>query len=128
MKINYQKISEEKRNIDYDIYYTSSSGVKLKGELGTIEKDSSRRYGDHKKELFRGHKIFEELKKVNFKTVLDVGAGKLEAAKQFYNLGKAVDIVDFENSYYLKSAITKKNFINKFYKGNVLDIKIEKKI
>ena len=127
MKINYQKISEEKENVDYDVYYTSSSGVNVKGELGTIEKDSSRKFGDHKKESFRGYKIFEKLKKENFTTVLDVGAGKLEAAKNFYDIGKTVDIVDFENSYYLKSAQTDINFINKFHKGNVLDIKIDRK-
>ena len=126
-KINYEKISEEKRNIDYNFIYESSSTSQLKAELGTIEKDASRRFGDHVKEPFRGYRIFEKLKTKEYQTVLDVGAGKLEAAREFHKLGKTVDIVDFEDSYYLKSDEGDHNFIHHFYKGNVIDKKIDKK-
>ena len=122
--INYDRISKEKKSIKYDFIYQSSSTENLKAELGTIEKDASRRFGDHTKELFRGYRVFEKLKTKEFKTVLDVGAGKLEAARAFYNLGKTVDIIDFENSYYLNSDDGDKNFINHFYLGDVIEKKI----
>lgn len=125
-KINYEKISQEKCSVKYDFIYESSCIGKISAELGTIEKDASRRFGDHVKEDFRGQRVFEKLKNKKYNSVLDVGAGKLEAAKKFYSLGKTIDIVDFENSYYLNLADTDRHFINHFHQGDVIDLEFKK--
>jgi len=124
MDIN--EIKKNKTN-DYFLKYSSSSVKEnINAELGTIEKDACGLFGKFDKEAFRGKKIFDILINKDFETVLDLGAGKLEATMEFIKYGKTVDICDFNDSIYYKNANCNKKKINNFYFGNFLDISFNK--
>lgn len=122
--MEYEKIKAAKNN-NYTINYTSST-INCQGELGTIEKDACGLLGKFKKENFRAEKIFNILIKKNFQSVLDIGAGKLEATEQFIKYGKQVDICDFDDGLYYKNTTCDKEKINKLYLGDFMKIKFDK--
>lgn len=122
--IDYQATTAEKMAVKYDTVYSSSSVSSQKAQLGTIEKDAARRYGDHAKEIFRGKKIFDILIEKEFDTILDVGAGKLEAATEFAKNKKITDICDFEDSWYLSTSTFDRSKIRNFFKGDINELKI----
>jgi len=126
MKINYKEIFDKKRKIIYDTVYASSALLSQKAVLGTIEKDASAHFGLHIKEKFKGEKIFKILKNKNFETVLDIGAGDLEATKEFISIEKIVDICDFSDSYYLQNSSFDKSKINDIYIGDINTLNISK--
>tara|TARA_R110002126_G_scaffold5401_5_gene28546 strand:- start:2962 stop:3651 length:690 start_codon:yes stop_codon:yes gene_type:complete len=67
-------------------------------ELGTIEKDACSHFGKHDKKLFQGYSILENfINKIEFKTVLDVGAGECLQSKYFEQNNKLVSTCDFPN-------------------------------
>ena len=70
----------------YSLFYESSS-IKCDCNLGTIESDACGLFGKFTKENFRAEKIFNIFIEKNFQTVLDIGAGKLEATEKFIENG-----------------------------------------
>ena len=100
----------------YSVPYQSST-IKCDGELGTIESDACGLFGKFNKENFRAEKIFNIFIKKDFKNVLDIGAGRLEATEQFVKQGKNVDICDFDDGLYYKNTTCDKDKINKLYLG-----------
>ena len=68
--------------------------------LGTIESDISGSIGTSDTDLFWGHKILTKLLKLQFNTILDIGAGSLEHSNIFLENNKIVDICDYGNSVY----------------------------
>lgn len=123
---SYDDYRKQKESVKYDTVYESSSCKKVVSNLGTIESDASCLFGKQEKEIFRGKKIFDILVKTasNFSSVLDVGAGGLEATKEFLSLGKTVDICDFDDGYYLSKTKLDLNKLNNFYVGDVNTITI----
>ena len=121
---DYKKCREEKSKIEYDTIYDSSAVRRQKSTLGTIESDASGHFGLHKNEKFRGKRIFDILKTKMFTTVLDVGAGKLEATEEFIKLGKVVDICDFDTSYYFQNSTFDKSKINNIHIGDINSLDI----
>jgi SAM-dependent methyltransferase len=110
----------------YSLFYESSS-IKCDCNLGTIESDACGLFGKFTKENFRAEKIFNIFIEKNFQTVLDIGAGKLEATEKFIENGKHVDICDFDDGLYYKNTTCDKDKINNLYLGDFLDINFEKK-
>jgi SAM-dependent methyltransferase len=124
-KINYESLKKIKESVGYNTIYKSSAVDTTLATLGTIESDASGRYGKYEIEKFRGKKIFDILKTKNFKTILDVGAGKLEVVEELLKLNKTVDICEFENSWYLSNATVDAEKIRNIHIGdiNTIDIK-----
>ncbi len=122
--IDYQATSAEKLSVKYDTFYTSSSVSPQQAAMGTIEKDASRHFGDHAKEKFRGKRIFDILISKSFDTVLDVGAGKLEATSEFIKFKKLTDICDFKDSWYLSSSTFDRSKIRNFFQGDINELEI----
>jgi SAM-dependent methyltransferase len=118
-----EKKRKEKDKVRYNLTYRSSAFKTYKAKLGTIENDAAGFYGKHHPEKFRGALIFKEFCKFKFKSVLDIGAGDLNASNEFLKLGKKVDVVELSNSYYFK----KSKLINKVYIGDFQKIKFKKK-
>lgn len=120
----YDEIRQKKEAVTYDIYYNSST-IQKKAKLGTIESDAQGLYGKFVKESFRGERILNKLvTEYEFKTVLDVGAGKLEATSKFLNSNKIVDICDYKDGYYINNSIISFEQINNTFFGdfNIIDI------
>jgi 2-dehydro-3-deoxyphosphooctonate aldolase (KDO 8-P synthase) len=112
----------------YNLKYKSSSinNNYINAELGTIEKDTSGFLGKFDKENLRGEKILNKFLEMNFKNVLDIGAGALEHTEVFLNNGKTVDICDYGNSIYYDNRL--KNIENKIrnkYIGDFNNIHFE---
>tara|TARA_R110000772_G_scaffold20466_1_gene56645 strand:- start:8489 stop:9259 length:771 start_codon:yes stop_codon:yes gene_type:complete len=124
-KIDYKKLSERKNKIGYDTKFYSSSYKEPLTMLGTIEKDASGHFGKHTPEKFRGVKIFDIFKKKNFKSVLDIGAGKMEVTEILFNMGKQVDVCEYEDSYYLSQSEIMSDNVNKFYFGDFNEIEFD---
>jgi len=118
-----EDLRKKKEGVIYDTLYTSSTTTS-QAELGTIEKDASGHLGKFQKEPFRGSKIFDLLAEKDFDTVLDVGAGKLEATSKFIELGKIVDICEFEGSYYLKNSNVDQSKIRFKIIGDINELEI----
>jgi 2-dehydro-3-deoxyphosphooctonate aldolase (KDO 8-P synthase) len=115
-------IGIEKKN-DYNILYESSSTKLKEAKLGTIEYDISGFSNSFEKEKMRGYKILEKFIKLEFNTVLDIGAGELIHTNEFIKNKKIVDICDFGNSCYFQNKTN--DFINnvrKSYIGNFNEI------
>ena len=120
----YNEIRRKKESVTYNTYYTSST-IQTKASLGTIESDAQGLYGKFKKESFRGERILTKLlEEYEFDTVLDVGAGRLEATTQFLNNDKVVDICDYEDGYYINNSSVSFDRINAKFFGdfNTIDI------
>lgn len=117
-----------KKKNNYNIKYSSSSlNYKcINAELGTIEKDSHGLLGKFKKENIRAEKILNKFLKLDFKTVLDVGAGALHHTNILLKNNKIVDICDYGNSIYYNKRIEQENIRNK-YIGNFNKIKFNNK-
>ena len=122
--MDIEQIKKNKNN-DYNLNYHSST-VHCTADLGTIEKDVSGLFGKFDKEVFRGKKIFDLFIKKDFQTVLDIGAGKMEATEEFIKNGKHVDICDFDDSLYFQNTTCDKGKINKLYLGDFLQVSIDK--
>jgi 2-dehydro-3-deoxyphosphooctonate aldolase (KDO 8-P synthase) len=90
------------KNSNYNFVYKSSS-IECKAVLGTIEKDISGYFGSFDQEKMRGYKILEKFLKLNFNTVLDIGAGALVHTNEFIKSGKIIDICDYGNSCYFNN-------------------------
>ena len=75
-----------KHNI-YNVDYISSTTNK-KAVLGTIESDISWLLGKFELENIRGSKILDNLLKLPFNSVLDIGAGALQHSKYFWIIKK----------------------------------------
>ncbi|CAG7581525.1 MAG: putative methyltransferase [uncultured marine phage] len=123
--LDYEKLSKNKSKVKYDTKYSSSSVEEMDAVLGTIEMDASGHLGKHDPEEFRGSKIFDIFKEKDFETALDVGAGKLEVVSKLIDMGKTVDICDYEDSYYLNNSDFDRNLINKFHIGDFNTLEIE---
>jgi SAM-dependent methyltransferase len=121
----YQKI-KEKTNYNFKFKSTAIQ-KKIKGILGTIEKDASGFFGKHKlKENFRGEKIIDYFGRKNFKNLLEIGAGDGKASLYLIDkYEKKVDLIELENSFYFKKLKSKKKF-NKIIIGNFLNKKLKK--
>lgn len=126
-EINYDEISKQKSNTPYDTTYHSTAVNSQPAVMGTIEKDASGDFGKHEKEVFRGKKIFNIFKDKDFKTVLDVGAGKLEVTEELIKEGKIVDISEFEDSYYLNKTTFDINQIRNIHIGDINTKEINEK-
>lgn len=122
--IDYTKLTKEKAEVSYDTTYISTSCPRTEATLGTIEKDASGAFGKHAREPFRGYKIFKLLSAKKFDTVLDIGAGKLEATQEFIKSGKIVDISEFEDSYYLAESNFDMSLIRNTHIGDINTINI----
>ena len=122
--MNIEEIKNKKNN-NYKLSYCSST-IKCEADLGTIEKDTCGLFGKFEKESFRGEKIFNIFIKNKFSSLLDIGAGKLEATEQFIKYNKEVDICDFDDGLYYKNTTCDKKQINKLYLGDFLKINFEK--
>lgn len=109
------------KNNDYKLHYLSST-KECDADLGTVEKDSCGMFGKFEKEDFRGSKIFDLFIKKDFKSILDVGAGKLEATEKFIQNEKEVYICDFDDGLYYKNTTCDKEKIKKLYLGDFLTI------
>ena len=118
-----EKKRKEKEKVKYNVTYKSSAFKTNKAILGTIENDAAGFYGKHYSEKFRGELVLKEFCKFKFTSVLDIGAGDLQASNEFLKLGKVVDVVELSNSYYFKNT----NKINKVYIGDFQKIKFKKK-
>ena len=112
---------QQKYNVDYE-----SSTIKCKAELGTIEKDTTGLFGKFAPYNFLGEKILKMLIKKEFTTILDIGAGGLEATEQFIQNDKIVDICDFDDSAYYKNTTVDKTKINDRYIGDFFEIEFNK--
>ena len=123
---SYEDICKEKSKVTYDTEYESTSTKKVKAHLGTLESDSSGHFGKHAVEKFRGKKILDILLTKEFKTVLDVGAGKLEAVEEFLQAGKTVDVCDFSDSFYLQNSTLDISELNEFHTGDFNEIDIDR--
>jgi SAM-dependent methyltransferase len=93
------------KNQNYDFRYKSSSNDESDAFLGTIEKDASGFFGLHTKEPFRGKEIIDKLLSLEFKTVIDIGAGYKKQATYLQSHGKDVKTCgyvtdDFNNLEY----------------------------
>lgn len=121
------KIAEiqKKKNTNYNLIYNSST-INCEATMGTIEMDACGLFGKFKKESYRGKKIFDIFIKKKFSSILDIGAGKLEATEQFIKYNKEVDICDFDDGLYYKNTTCDKKKINKLYLGDFLKINFEK--
>lgn len=87
------------KNQKYNLFYSSSSLRKpVEARLGTIEKDASALFGLFENEEFRGKKILKKLLTLEFKEVLDIGAGKCKQAEYLRKHGKNVFTCDIGNS------------------------------
>ena len=118
-----------KLNNGYNVEYNSSStNQKQTAILGTIESDTSGLIGKFDKEIVRAHKILNKLLKLQFNTILDIGAGALEHSNIFLENNKIVDICDYGNSvYYKKHDENIYNKIRNKYIGDFNTIKIDNK-
>ena len=115
-----------KEQQQYDLYYESSA-IKCKAELGTIEKDATGLFGKFEPCNFLGEKILGMFIKEKFDTVLDIGAGGLEATDQFIKNGKIVDICDFEDTSRTNKDITiDEKKINEKHIGDFFEIEFNK--
>ena len=127
------RILENKKNTklnnSYNVEYNSSSTNQTQhGILGTIESDTSGLIGKFDKEIVRAHKILNKLLKLQFNTILDIGAGALEHSNIFLENNKIVDICDYGNSvYYKKHDENIYNKIRNKYIGDFNTIKINNK-
>ncbi len=119
-------MSIDKKDTTYTLQYSSSAKEDCTAQLGTIEKDACGHYGSFSKEIFRGKKIFDLLLQKPFATVLDVGAGKLEATAAFIDSAKIVDICDFDDGLYYSATEVDKTKINQLHIGDFLQLKFEK--
>ena len=123
---NYYKKIKEK--VKYNFKFKSSA---LKQErsavLGTIEKDASGFFGRHKnKESFRGELIIDYFGKKNFNNLLEIGGGDGKGSIHLINkYKKKVDLIELENSYWLKKLKEKKKF-NKIIIGNFIKKRLKK--
>lgn len=101
---------------NYNIQYISSSlnYEPINAELGTIEKDSHGLLGKFDKENLRAEKILNKFLKLEFKTVLDIGAGALQHTDLFLKNKKIVDICDYGNSVYYNNRVIVENIRNKY--------------
>lgn len=108
------------KNQVYKTFYQSSTITKgTMAELGTIEKDACSYFGKHDSKPFDGYEIIKyAIKNLNFKTVLDVGAGRCLQTKFLKEKGKKVYTCDFEN---IDGAHCSSN-IKYDYSGDFLDI------
>ena len=124
-EIDYENLKRVKESVEYNTIYKSTTLDTTVAELGTIELDASGRYGKYETEKFRGGKIFDILKTKDFKTILDVGAGKLEAVDELIKLDKVVDICEFKDSWYLSNTKVDTDKIRNIHIGdvNTIDIK-----
>jgi SAM-dependent methyltransferase len=68
----------------------------------------------NKKDVLRAELILNKFMNLDFKTVLDIGAGGLEHANEFIENNKIVDICDYGNSVYYKNKVSEKNIRNKY--------------
>ena len=123
--IDYTKLKKTKESVIYNTTYKSSRLPSRDAKLGTIEQDASGHHGKFDSEKFRGEKIFNILKGKDFKTVLDVGAGKLEVVEELLKLDKTVDICECETSWYLSNTTVDTDKIRNIHIGdiNTIDIK-----
>lgn len=111
----------------YILNYDSSTIENTKAYLGTIEKDVSGFNGKFEKEKLRSEKILDIFLKLDFNTVLDIGAGSLEHSEVFVNNNKIVDICDYGNSIYYKKRKTIEEKIDNIYIGDFNKINFGKK-
>jgi len=123
----YDDIKRQKEGVKYDTSYSSSTLAQRPAELGTIEKDASGHCGKFASEPFRGKRIHDLLLQREFETVLDVGAGKLEATSAFVHAGKTVDVCDFEDSYYLQKSDFDMSKIRNKIIGDINELEIPEK-
>ena len=118
----------QKKKIKYKLIYKSSATKKkIYADLGTIEKDSSGFFGKHKKkEIFRGESFINYFATKHFTTMLDIGGGDgLASSNLITQYNKKVDLIELENSYYLKKN-KNKHLFNKIIKGDFLKHKLKK--
>lgn len=84
------------KNQKYDLLYSSSSNKeKIIARLGTVEMDASGFMGLFEAEEFRGKKIIDKLLTLDFKTVLDIGAGECKQADFLRRFDKKVFTCDY---------------------------------
>lgn len=119
-------MSDYEKDTIYELQYSSSTMKDCTAQLGTIEGDACGHYGNFSREIFRGKKIFDILLQKQFATVLDVGAGKLEATSAFIDNDKTVDICDFDDGLYYSATEVDKTRINQLYIGDFLQLQFEK--
>jgi len=129
IRILENKKNNQNKNNSYNVEYNSSStDQKQTAILGTIESDTSGFIGKFDNEIVRGHKILNKLLKLQFNTILDIGAGALEHSNIFLENNKIVDICDYGNSvYYNKQDENIYNKIRNKYIGDFNTIKIDNK-
>ena len=121
----YRKLKD---NIKYNFKFKSSALKKnISSVLGTIESDASGYFGKHKiKESFRGELIIDYFGKKKFNNLLEIGGGDGKASIHLINkYNKKVDLIELENSYYIKELKEKKKF-NKIIIGNFIKKKVKK--
>lgn len=80
--------------------YKSSLKESILYELGSVENDACGNFGSFTHEPFRGSKILNKFLELDFKNVLDIGAGSLEHSLIMSNCNKIVDICDYGTSIY----------------------------
>lgn len=108
----------------YNLTYESSATNSIDAELGTIERDIIGFNGRFSPEKIRGEKIMEKFASLDFETVLDIGAGKLDHSRYLVENDKIVDAVDYGNSVYFNDNDEGDDFIRNMYIGdfNTIDI------
>lgn len=122
-----KKYQNAKNKIKYIFEYKSSAIKKpIPGVLGTIEADASAFFGKHIKENFRGEFVIDYFGKKSFSNLLEIGGGDGKASLHLIKkFKKKVDLIELENSYYLKKLKEKKKF-NKIIIGNFVKKKLKK--
>lgn len=117
-----KRINQSKRSM----YFSSTVDSRI-GELGTIEADTSGDFGRWSPEPFNAHKMADlVLNSFEFSTVLDIGPGDFGATKYFYEQGKTVFGVEFDDSPRLdKSGFTE--FAEEIFWGDFNTIDLPRK-
>jgi len=95
-------------------YKSSSLKKSIIYQLGSVENDACGNFGSFTSESVRGSKILNKFLELDFKNVLDIGAGSLEHSLIMSNSNKIVDICDYGNSIYYEKKEENINLRNSF--------------